>query len=224
MTTDQTASELVPSRAGKARVSTGDSFGGFLRINPMPKTYAEKLRDPRWQKRRLEVMERDKFTCRACRSKDKTLNVHHTHYRKGADPWDYDDNDLVTVCEECHGLIEERRAIILKATANPRIQIAILHFASVMNCNFGPYSMAWELVLADIHNLMEYEDEIQADLTAKNPDDAEVVLEAFERVSFGVFAWMHKIHEDLQRKISAAREGELAAFKSSSRKGDHQSA
>lgn len=64
--------------------------------------YAEKLRDPRWQKKRLEIMQRDEFTCRECMAKDKTLNVHHCYYKWGNDPWQYPDASLVTLCENCH--------------------------------------------------------------------------------------------------------------------------
>lgn len=70
-----------------------------------PKTaYAQKLRDPRWQKMRLNVMERDNFTCRECASKDKTLNVHHCFYysHKQVDPWEYPVGSLITLCEDCH--------------------------------------------------------------------------------------------------------------------------
>lgn len=69
------------------------------------KTYAEKLRDPRWQKKRLEVMERDKFCCRRCYDRDSTLNVHHFAYRRGLAPWEYRNNELVTLCEDCHKLV-----------------------------------------------------------------------------------------------------------------------
>ena len=72
----------------------------------MKKTYSEKLRDPRWQKMRLQIMERDQFTCQFCRSTKKTLNIHHKHYDKGAAPWEYDESVLVTCCEECHQRIE----------------------------------------------------------------------------------------------------------------------
>ena len=65
-------------------------------------TYSEKLRDPRWQKMRLQIMERDKFTCQKCRSTTKTLNVHHTEYRAGCEPWGYPQGLLVTLCEDCH--------------------------------------------------------------------------------------------------------------------------
>ena len=66
------------------------------------KPYFEKLKDPRWQKKRLEIMERAEFKCEWCGDEEKTLNVHHKFYRKGADPWDYPDHALTTLCEECH--------------------------------------------------------------------------------------------------------------------------
>lgn len=66
------------------------------------KTYSEKLRDPRWQRKRLEVMQRDNFTCRSCKSTTTTLNVHHISYTKGAEPWEYELEDLLTLCEDCH--------------------------------------------------------------------------------------------------------------------------
>jgi hypothetical protein len=70
-------------------------------------TYQEKLKDPRWQKRRLEILSRDKFECYDCQSKTETLHVHHRVYRRGLDPWEYEDSDLVTLCESCHSDITE---------------------------------------------------------------------------------------------------------------------
>ncbi len=64
--------------------------------------YGKKLRDPRWQKRRLEIMERDEFRCQHCMDSEETLNVHHCYYSKGNDPWDYPNTSLVTLCETCH--------------------------------------------------------------------------------------------------------------------------
>ena len=64
--------------------------------------YAQKLRDPRWQKMRLKIMERDEFTCQFCFDSESTLNVHHRDYQRGKDPWDYPENWLVTLCETCH--------------------------------------------------------------------------------------------------------------------------
>lgn len=66
------------------------------------KTYSNKLKDPRWQKKRLEILQRDEFKCRSCKDKDSTLHVHHVKYDSGCDPWDYDNDDLITLCESCH--------------------------------------------------------------------------------------------------------------------------
>lgn len=73
-------------------------------------TYSDKLKDPRWQRKRLEIMQRDDFTCRNCGAKDKTLNIHHIRYLKGLEPWEYKEFYLVTLCEECH--TKEERAVI----------------------------------------------------------------------------------------------------------------
>lgn len=66
--------------------------------------YKAQYKDPRWQKKRLEILERDKFTCRACGNKEKTLHVHHSHYEKGLNIWDDDYTaHLYCLCEDCHG-------------------------------------------------------------------------------------------------------------------------
>lgn len=64
--------------------------------------YIEKLKDPRWQKKRLDIMERDGWACRSCGDNKKTLHVHHLAYIYGNDPWDYMDETLVTLCDDCH--------------------------------------------------------------------------------------------------------------------------
>ena len=64
--------------------------------------YVEKLKDPRWQRKRLEVLERADWTCVACGAKDKTLHVHHRQYLKDREPWDYSAEQLEVLCEDCH--------------------------------------------------------------------------------------------------------------------------
>lgn len=68
-------------------------------------TYSELLKDPRWQKKRLEIMQRDNFTCQLCFSSTKTLHVHHLEY-ENSHPWDTPDVNLITLCEECHKKLE----------------------------------------------------------------------------------------------------------------------
>jgi len=63
--------------------------------------YSDKLKDPRWQKKRLEIFERDNWTCIFCGEEEKTLSVHHLYYDKG-NPWEVRNAALVTVCEGCH--------------------------------------------------------------------------------------------------------------------------
>ncbi len=64
--------------------------------------YSEKLKDPRWQKKRLEIFERDDWTCKKCKKNNKSLVVHHFEYEYGKKPWEYANNDLETLCFECH--------------------------------------------------------------------------------------------------------------------------
>ena len=69
-------------------------------------SYKENLMDPRWQRKRLEIMGRDGFECIRCGSSDQTLVVHHRSYH--AAPWECPDFDLETLCLPHHGQ-EHRR-------------------------------------------------------------------------------------------------------------------
>lgn len=66
------------------------------------KSYSEKLKDPRWQKKRLEILERDEWACQVCGDDKSTLNVHHKKYLRKKEPWDYPSDLLVTLCVDCH--------------------------------------------------------------------------------------------------------------------------
>ena len=68
----------------------------------MTEAYRKRLKDARWQKKRLDILARDSWTCQACGEvmPSNGLNVHHFAY--GPTPWGVDDADLVTVCEGCH--------------------------------------------------------------------------------------------------------------------------
>lgn len=79
--------------------------------------YAEKLRDPRWQRKRLKIFERDEWACCYCFDRHNTLNVHHEIYIPGKPPWAIDDDLLVTLCENCHLAVEEMRKDYLASLA-----------------------------------------------------------------------------------------------------------
>lgn len=75
-----------------------------LQDDPMSKkpSYYEQLKHPKWQEKRLKVLEREGFTCQWCGSDETTLHAHHTYYEKNAAPWEYPDNSLLCLCETCH--------------------------------------------------------------------------------------------------------------------------
>jgi hypothetical protein len=47
---------------------------------------------------------RDEFECQQCGDGESTLCVHHLRYVQGWEPWDYPDDLLMTLCEECHNI------------------------------------------------------------------------------------------------------------------------
>lgn len=71
-----------------------------MSISTIP--YWQKLKDPRWQKRRLEIMKKHEFSCSFCADPSEELHIHHWDYRKGAEPWEYDDSELACLCHSCH--------------------------------------------------------------------------------------------------------------------------
>lgn len=64
-------------------------------------TYYDKLLDPKWKIKRAAILCRDKRKCTVCGSK-KDLEVHHTFYVEGRQPWEYPNKSLITLCRDCH--------------------------------------------------------------------------------------------------------------------------
>ena len=87
--------------------------------------YYKLLKDPRWQKKRLEVMERDHFGCVNCGDNESTLNIHHLIYFPNKKPWEYRKDLLITLCEECHNEEKEYRKESIKALEEA---VASCHF------------------------------------------------------------------------------------------------
>jgi len=71
--------------------------------------YFDQLKDPRWQKKRLQILERDNWTCVNCGGTESTLHVHHGCYIRDRPPWEHPDDTLWTLCEECHEVADEFR-------------------------------------------------------------------------------------------------------------------
>ena len=92
------------------------------------KSYREKLLDPRWQKKRLQVLERASWACEACGDDSSTLHVHHGYYARGVEPWEADFDTLWCLCELCHA--EDSGADLRAAVASihPSQYGEALHF------------------------------------------------------------------------------------------------
>lgn len=55
-------------------------------------TYADKLKHPKWQKRRLEVLSKADWKCELCSDDETELHVHHLEYT--GEPWEAPDSFL----------------------------------------------------------------------------------------------------------------------------------
>lgn len=69
-----------------------------------PQSYEDKLRHPKWQKKRLEIMSLRGWACEECGATEQELHVHHLVYSHGRNPWEYDTHELACLCATCHGL------------------------------------------------------------------------------------------------------------------------
>lgn len=76
-------------------------------------TYKKKLQDQRWLDKRKEILSRDKSRCQRknCTHDNNDLQVHHTEYLPGIDPWDYPNDMLITLCRFHHQQETFRRQV-----------------------------------------------------------------------------------------------------------------
>jgi len=85
-----------------------------------PSSYAAKLRDPRWQRKRLKLLERSDFSCEECGDETSELHIHHHYYIRGKEPWEYPDTLLTVLCRRCHGIAEVDRENLLSSFGTVR--------------------------------------------------------------------------------------------------------
>jgi len=96
------------------------------------KQYWQKLQDPRWQRKRLEILNRAEFCCESCGDTESQLQVHHGYYEKGKEPWEYEDETLWCLCDRCHQKAHvARRAVSLALAKYPPTKLDLV--ASVLD-------------------------------------------------------------------------------------------
>jgi len=103
----------APEKEGRSFTVLDKPCIGFFIMN-----YQDQIKDPRWQKKRLEILELHDFTCINCNSKEKTLNVHHIKYKKNSLIWEYDDDELTVLCEDCHKELHFYKKLIEESIPN----------------------------------------------------------------------------------------------------------
>lgn len=90
-------------------------------------SYAEDLKHPRWQERRLRVLERAGFRCERCSSDERQLHAHHKAYLRGNRLWDYPDDMLECLCDSCHDFAHAQKSRIDQQLArHPSSELPIL--------------------------------------------------------------------------------------------------
>ena len=114
--------------------------------------YSEKLKDPRWQKKRLEILERDKFTCKECGDTKTTLHVHHEAYK--GNPWEADNDSLKTICEHCHGLTHFLGTLFpTHRLLKYKIDVGVIYFLS----DFDDMTNIYLLTGDEYHRLISFD-------------------------------------------------------------------
>jgi len=66
--------------------------------------YKDDLENINWQRRRLEIFERDNWTCqcKSCEKLTDKMYVHHYLYFGDLKPWLYPNDMLIILCRNCH--------------------------------------------------------------------------------------------------------------------------
>ena len=98
-------------------------------------SYQTDLQDVRWQRKRLEIFQRDDFQCVRCGDTDKPVVVHHRSYH--GHPWECPDFDLETLCQDDHGK-EHKRMDVRPTLFALRQMIERAH-------NMGNWDEVWRL-------------------------------------------------------------------------------
>lgn len=90
-------------------------------------SYSESLRDPKWQKRRLEILSAADWACEDCGRRDQAFEIHHNFYIRAFryQPWRYERDLLMALCEGCHEIRQNLEEALFVAIARRLRRISI---------------------------------------------------------------------------------------------------
>lgn len=83
--------------------------------------YDELLDSSEWKNKRTKILRRDGFCCSNC-GKTSNLQVHHKYYLWNMEPWQCEDEALITLCGECHNDLHKKTSISWKIYINGTLE------------------------------------------------------------------------------------------------------
>ena len=115
--------KILNSKNNNRSTSSASSTSTLIRkktfsISSVPSSalsYENLLKLPQWRDKRNSILARDGYKCKYCGSK-RFLNVHHKYYLKYPNnqmvpPWKYNDDALITLCNNCHKKVHQQKNI-----------------------------------------------------------------------------------------------------------------
>jgi 5-methylcytosine-specific restriction endonuclease McrA len=86
-----------------------------------PRINTRSFEDPRWRKKRAEILERDNWRCQADGNHAGDLNVHHRNYTT-AEPWLELNKNLITLGDKHHQGEHDQLGASARAVATALMQ------------------------------------------------------------------------------------------------------
>ena len=139
-------------------------------------TYAEKLKDPRWQLRRLTVIKAADGKCRACSNGLIELQVHHLVY--SGEPWEAPDSHLECLCVECHEFRTAYDKKMGRSLTSTKDILRLARFVKDAISRERPEMEISEVITLGKQRKEQFEGEIKRRLEAKN----EIIVRLSDRL------------------------------------------
>lgn len=145
---------------------------GITEMQMAKMTYAEQLKHPNWQRKRLEALNAAEFECNKCGDKESTLHVHHRKYVKGRSAWEYELSELQVLCETCHGVTHDIKDRLAKVMERKFHDIPMDEFAYGLLIGFlMPFHLAEQDEWESAWGISEASLDLGYMLAALGPDD-----------------------------------------------------
>ena len=122
-------------------------------------SFAAKFKDPRWLRRREEIIAAADYQCQDCGATDTdALDVHICYFEQGREPWEYPDEAYRCVCTEDRAirrpLEKELRQIFARFTSS-ELDAVYRALRRLLQVEAGQRSVAMERFYVEAKRLVE---------------------------------------------------------------------